>query len=155
MTQLLRNSGIDIEHERLGRDGCVSWIHIALINVGRFRQVFHQTRNPLDVLGSAQMLSEEVLDFMRNFIYVPAYIPTLSQWALAWVEWNKLIERHSSWRYQVENIDMLLEQGGHALSKKINSWGGKPVKLSSLIQQDEKIAERLVQTAKEYGYNLI
>jgi hypothetical protein len=60
MSSFLCASGLKIPHERPGRDGCVAWPMCVdsyrpwgnRSSRAKFQHVFHQVRNPLDVISS-------------------------------------------------------------------------------------------------------
>ena len=131
--KLLKQAGFRIGGERYGRrrlleeeaevDGVVSWQHVVLYK-DDFRQVFHQTRNPLEVIASAQTLHNgSFRKIFKNFekkpenikvkMFVRKLLPGLVkksviEWAmLSWVYWNELIENDSRvvYRYKIEDME--------------------------------------------------
>jgi len=131
--KLLKQAGFRIGGERYGRrrplekeakvDGVVSWQHIVLYQ-DDFGPVFHQTRNPLKVIASAQTLHNgSFRKIFKNFeknpenikvkMFVRKLFPGLVkksviEWAmLSWASWNELIENDSRvvYRYKIEDME--------------------------------------------------
>jgi len=179
MAEVLNQSGYDIKHEKPGVDGCVSW-PMAVdsyspwgpMSNDRFEHVFHQVRNPLNVINSwivnIEDLNRDEWKFIRN--HVPQIHPTDSLIVSAtkyWIYWNKLAESRSEWRYKIEefkdNLPEFMERSGiivdvdqmEKISTSYNSWKKITTKLTwSMLKQELplELYEELESLALKYGY---
>jgi hypothetical protein len=109
----LQRLGLDIPHERLGRDGISSWT-MAIATEKRpfgppssqvsFEQVFHQVRDPIAAIASCMTFNRESWDFISRHIRFPPNAPLLVMAARYWLEWNERAEQVATWRYRVEDL---------------------------------------------------
>jgi hypothetical protein len=132
MWNILRASGVSVGGERNGSvsaisneppvKGVVSWLHI-IDRTSRFDRILQQVRNPLDVISSAQTLSNVSLEFMFKILNAPRVWllflkfrrkvrmienKKVALWTMyTWLKWNQMIERDSRliYRYQVEKLE--------------------------------------------------
>ena len=111
---ILQKMGIDAPHERLGRDGIVSWTMAPPSEVRpfgpptsqvTFDHTFHQVREPLETISSCATFNDESWDFICAHIDCPREAPILVRSALYWLLWNEKAEDIAEWRYRVEDID--------------------------------------------------
>ncbi len=102
-------------------EGVVAWPQVGLCP-DRFDPIIHQVRNPVDVISSAQTLTNGAFRLMFRQTAAPRRWHTLlrprrlfpfitrrlaAKWAMhTWLEWNRLIERQNRviYRYKVEDI---------------------------------------------------
>jgi hypothetical protein len=123
-TQLLKNYGIDIGHERFGSDGVCSWIHagngdidgvLCAAGVTTYQVVLHQIRHPLLAITSARLSGDAYIRHVRSNLerelpdvqgYPTEHPETTRFWMLSWVEWNRKIERQFkiALRYRIEDL---------------------------------------------------
>lgn len=81
---VLQAVGLDMPHEVLGKDGTVSWKHIApgeFVVIGKqrtqtipvidFTHIIHQVRHPLAVIASSQTFSESTWAYMEQRLGLP------------------------------------------------------------------------------------
>ena len=115
----LQRMGLDVRHERLGRDGISSWT-MAVTSENRmygppssaasFEQIFHQTREPLDAISSCLSFSDSSWDFICENVECPRTASTVIRAATYWLLWNEEAEKIATWRYRIEDFpDILLE----------------------------------------------
>lgn len=120
MATLLRQSGYDINHERPGEVGCVSW-PMAVGSFSpwgplaeeKFQYVFHQVRNPLDVITSWRLnLSDIARDEWK---FIRTHVPEISEddtllihCAKYWYYWNLKVEKRTEWRYRIEDVNQII-----------------------------------------------
>lgn len=114
-----RRLGLDIPHEKLGRDGIASWTMATPAavrpygpptDVVRFRHVFHQVRHPLHVIASVESFEPASWAFIGMHIECGRDEPVVLRGARYWLHWNELAERMAEWRYRVEDIDTVLDE---------------------------------------------
>ena len=113
MTFVLRRLGLDVPHERLGRDGMASWtmaVEAAERPYGppsdavRFEHVFHQVRHPLAVIRSVETFGPGSWEFVYAHTPCRPEDPPLVRGAKYWLHWNDHAERAACWRYRVEDV---------------------------------------------------
>lgn len=112
-SKALQAAGLDVGHERLGRDGIVSsmWAldvdeYPAYHEQGpqpEFDVILHQVRHPLDAIGSLTTALPE--SWAWNARYMPiANKPVLEKAALYWYLTNLIAEKRASWTYRIESL---------------------------------------------------
>lgn len=131
-TTLLQKSGYDINHERYGRDGSVSWPMVANWYYPEeeqeaqeaFSHAFHQVRHPLAVISS---LVSGFTDWSTpggipwfntaSWLFVRERVPEITETdsfvvfaAKYWYYWNLLAEKRSEWRYQIESFKEIVPE---------------------------------------------
>jgi len=113
MTFVLRRLGLDVPHERLGRDGMASWtmaVEAAERPYGpasdavQFEHVFHQVRDPLAVIRSVETFGPDSWAFVYAHTSCRPEDPPLVRGAKYWLHWNDHAERLACWRYRVEDV---------------------------------------------------
>jgi hypothetical protein len=116
-TFVLRRLGLDVPHERLGRDGIASWtmaVDAAERPYGppsdavRFEHVFHQLRHPLAVIRSVETFGPESWSFVYAHTPCSPDDPILVRGAKYWLSWTAHAERSASWTYRVEELPTAL-----------------------------------------------
>ncbi|MEI8365611.1 MAG: hypothetical protein WCF65_04250 [Parachlamydiaceae bacterium] len=125
MATFLRESGLDINHERIGSDGCVSWPLVVNsfspwgpITNEEYIHVFHQVRHPLNVITSwfinLDSLTRDEWVFIRRHIpEIRDHDSLIVQCAKYWYYWNLKAEKMAEWRYRIEDIDSIIPEFGH------------------------------------------
>lgn len=122
--------GLDMAHEKPGgRDGCVSWPMVfnsyspwgPVEPQPTFKHIFHQVRNPLDVISSWYInlsdLNRDEWIFIRSHIKEIMFEDSLLvSCAKYWYYWNLYAEKMSEWRFRVEDIENEL----HTFITKLN-----------------------------------
>jgi hypothetical protein len=116
----LRRMGLDVRHERLGRDGISSWTMAVRTerrpygppsSASSFKQIFHQTREPLQVIQSCLSFTESSWDFISENVPCPRIAPLIIRAATYWLLWNEKAEEIATWRYRIEDFpDLALEE---------------------------------------------
>jgi len=136
-SQLLQESGLVIGHERLEKDGCVSW-PMALDGEYEvwgpsakglhFKHVFHQVRHPLDVISSWHTNTGEATPgLLKTWKYVYDHIPQIKpeepllvRCAKYWYYWNLEAEKKAEWRYRIEDINLVVDEMEQRLGVSLN-----------------------------------
>ena len=110
---VLRELGLDVGHESLGRDGIVSSIFAVRADKyppyhcsvrPEFDVVLHQVRNPLDTIASLETSLDVSWDFTCPITGVDRNAPILQRSAEHWYHWNLICEEISDWRYRIEDL---------------------------------------------------
>ena len=180
MAQFLKASGLQVEHEAPGADGCVSWPMVVNMynpfgwpadNV-KFHHIFHQVRNPLDVITSFYInlpeLNRHEWGFIRSQIpEINPDDPLLVQCAKYWYYWNLKAEYMAEWTYRIENLENVLpefqsrlnvqfdQENLHRIPNTINHW--TPIDYTFTWEDLQSTLPRDLFTdieamAKRYGY---
>lgn len=178
--RLLQALGLEVGHETVGRDGAVSWKHITTgtfeVNKKRrrrvqhidsegFTTVLHQVRHPLRTIASMQTLGEATWAYMAKFTSMTGDEPVLRRAMIAYLEWNRLIEKRAAWCFRIEHFEQvfpefcrrlgLLEQPLPQLTVGARDSRTKrysPVTWDDLARVDGDLAERVRRRAVVYGY---
>lgn len=123
--QLMQALGLDVYHEKVGKDGTASWKHITTgtfeINKKRkhtktgidgdgFDVILHQVRHPLKVVSSMQTFGDATWNYMAKFIELDRTAPVPVQAMQAYAGWNRLIEQKAQWRFQIEQIEAVFQE---------------------------------------------
>lgn len=127
--------GLDIQHERKGQDGIVSWFQAinpwtrtdahwpswrGKFRIHRgdcFRQVFHQVRHPLAVIGALTTHKHGSRLYMAracNLSTRAEHIRGIAFTARVWICWNSILDRFADWRYRIEDtsaVEVCLRAG--------------------------------------------
>lgn len=114
MATVLQTIGLDVGHERLGRDGAVSGIWtVESDSYPSFHQqgprphfdlVLHQVRHPLPTIGSVTTGSPESWEFNCRFIPATLKEPLLIRCAKYWLYWNRIAQEQATFTYRIENL---------------------------------------------------
>ena len=109
----LQRLGLEVPHERLGRDGISSWT-MAVTAESRpygppssavsFQHIFHQVREPLATITSCMTFNEQSWDFICHHVECPPLAPVLIKAAIYWLLWNQKAEEIATWRYRIEDF---------------------------------------------------
>jgi hypothetical protein len=113
VTFVLRRLGLDVGHERIGRDGVASWCLIpGAVETPwgpsstdlTFEVVLHQVRHPLAVINSVATLKDSSWRFIYEHVPVSPHDPIALRGAAYWYHWNAAAERRATLTYRVEGI---------------------------------------------------
>lgn len=181
IADVLQSCGLDIGHEVMGRDGCSSWFMCVEAKKFpwknrpsayriHFDHIFHQVRNPLDVISSVYATEhpKALKFFSENIPQINAEDAPLVKCAKYWYYWNLYAERKSEWRYQVEQIDTALDEMsvrlGIYLDKKVlktisrsTNHRDRPVKITWTQLRAEipsNLFSKIQKMALRYGYSI-
>jgi hypothetical protein len=112
-TFVLRRLGLDVGHERLGKDGIASWalaVEADVVPWGpslatlTFDVVLHQTRHPLRVANSVVSFREESWRFICDHVPCSLDDPLPLRAAAYWYHWNIAAEVKADVTFRVEDI---------------------------------------------------
>lgn len=188
---LLQAAGKNYGHEVLGEDGTVSWLHIskggkvswlpeeidgfsfgesvdkraAVEEQSKWEKIIHLVRNPLDVISSAQTLSDEAFEYMfASLKDSPGGERSLRWYMWTWLKWNESIEKVSEYRFKVEDLSIesevlykFLKLTGSKVpqqfpSKNVNARPHNNYTWLDLEIADKELCEAVKCKAREYGY---
>jgi hypothetical protein len=116
---VLRRLGLDVRHERIGRDGIASWCMAvdadrAPWGVPRsayeFTNVFHQVRHPLAAIASCTTFKDESWRFIRESVGCTPDESVLLRAAQYWLLWNERAEAGATWRYRIEDLPIVFPE---------------------------------------------
>lgn len=177
---ILQKCGLEVRQEGFGRDGCAAW-HMAVDSDNMpwgtqkghsFRHVFHQVRDPLDVISSwyINKMSERSWNYIyKNVPQIRPDEPFLAQCAKYWYYWNLAAEKKAEWRYRIEDIELVFDEMsqrlGVPLSNKVFTLVPKDANTRLPITEKVKWSdlkevltkedlERIEAMALKYGYSV-
>lgn len=177
--EVLMRSGYDIKHEKPGVHGCVSWPMAVNsyspwgpMSNDDFEHVFHQVRNPLNVINSwivnISNLKRDEWQFIRR--HVPEIKEDDSVIVSAvkyWIYWNKMADAISEWRYRIEDFKEILPEFMQRaeieidlnefdkIATNFNTWSEITTKLTWEQLKNElpdELYKLLENLSNEYGY---
>jgi hypothetical protein len=182
MAEVLRAAGWKIQHERVKRDGAVSWelvfddtqhVPWGSARKGRkFAHTFHQVRHPLRTISTVYHAEEPL---QRSWDYIQAHIPEISpqdsllvKSAKYWYYWNLKAEAMSEWTYQLENFGQVREEFERRVGKRVPRVAIESVPRNinassphhqftwEELQQelDPELYDNIRHLAEHYGYKL-
>jgi hypothetical protein len=177
ITYVLRNCGLNVDHEENAGYGIVSWpmavdssnsVWGPPSNRYRFKHIFHQVRHPLKAIASA------TTEPTRSWAYICQHCKNIKMHdkplvkaAKYWYYWNLLAEKKAEWTYRIEDIENALDEMSRRLSiplskkalgrisKKTNSrrhasYTWKDIKAAI----NPKLYAKILEMARRYGYNV-
>jgi len=177
--EVLKYLGLDVGHERLGKDGIISWplavmplkesvwgpnIMKVLKNYGEETPILHQVRDPIKTISSCRYIKGV------SWRYIEKYIPSngckLKKAMQYWYYWNKAAEDVSEFTYRVENLKNELPRIFEAykmeffykdidiIRKTINKnrKDNMALTLKDMLSIDAELTFKIVRMAKRYGY---
>jgi hypothetical protein len=112
--------GLDVGHERPGKDGISSFqyavdtdrvpFHSVDQNRGRkwydFDRIIHVVRNPAHVIASAAFTDMNgAIEWQAKFVDVDLKANPVRQAVQTWIGWNRLIEEYTMERVRVEDAE--------------------------------------------------
>lgn len=119
MSLLLQRLGLDVRHEKLGRDGIVAW-PLAVratttpwgpaVTPEHFGEVFHQVRHPLAVIRSVATFKPHSWAYVYAHTSATPADPVVLRGAKYWLEWNEHAERIATWRYRIEDVGVVFDE---------------------------------------------
>lgn len=172
LSKYLQSLGIDVGHEKMGKDGIVSWmfaidnasevpysIDNSVPNDYQFKYKIHVIRNPYNAIQSVAMGSDslESWEYRKKFINLNMNLNKYELAIESYIKWNNLILSTSpDLSVQLENceeiiVDFLrsknikLKDGDDSISKKTNTRSYNYLKKSELVDElsDEYIDKLL------------
>lgn len=132
---VLANEGLDVGHEKVRPDACVSWKHRTV----RAKHVFHQVRNPVDCIRSMTTCRKRTIEKLlkitnsRRVVRNPtrwsaacskatgllpdqrlAFLAPFSTWLLwcmlVYLRYNQFLAKLAEWTYRIESLPAVWRQ---------------------------------------------
>lgn len=114
--KLMQNLGLDIQHEKMGKDGISSWWFTPdshLNSKFKFDKVFHQVRHPLQQIKSCYQLGDRsgvMWRFICQYASIDLKEPKLLRCAKYYYYWNLEAEKKAELTFKIEDIDKIFEE---------------------------------------------
>lgn len=163
--------GHDIGHERVGKDGVSSWMFAATDNtypwgVGKktdynFKMIVHQIRHPLQVISSLSTIHNISWKFIAKHINLNPELNDIQKRMKMWIEWNKLCESQTNFRYRIENFDQAVQRICNNLHisykpakivKNLNARNHIDLSWKQLVDADKQLCKEIISMMSRYGY---
>jgi hypothetical protein len=179
-SKLFNELGVKIGHERLERNGIVSWTLVPDTNNNIWgpsynsikcakMPIVHQVRDPLAVISSTMRVfsKNKSWKFIGQFIPIIEQDPVIIKAMKYWYYWNLIAEKKSIHSYRVENIenelDKLIDIGGfkikadkdivlRSISKNTHSREHLSLSWDDLRKTDIFLTKKILEMSKRYGY---
>jgi len=173
MARALQRCGLDMPHERLGRDGTVSSLYCFdapwypgkkhAVPRPEFDVILHQARHPLNSIASIQ--TGKSWDWTCQFLPVGEDAPLLQRACYNWLVFNEEAEGQARYTYRIEalvNAWPTLQRliGFEApysaiadLPHTINSRKHSSVTWDNVREAAPKIYDDIRAAAERYGYS--
>jgi len=167
MLHTLRHCNVAVGHGKLECEGAVLWDWTRRVNPTRFRNAWHQTRDPLKTIAS--IAASAKMFWHRMGATIPGLdlcdSPVLKA-MVYWAWWSVECESRTHWRYRVEDVrdgsetwleicdrlgleDMLFP----AVATGLNGKPHDELTWSDLAAADEPLAARIAEMDERYGYD--
>lgn len=161
---LLSAIGLDVKHEKAGKNGMADW-HSAVIRQDEKTIILHQLRDPIKVMGSLTTFNPYSWDYINKFIPMPDNL--LQKCMLYWLYWNRLttVIQSKPLLYQVELIHLEWDKICHHINipettelpeipKDMNHRNHPQLEWWQLEEQDQKLVDEIRKQAGLYGYEM-
>jgi hypothetical protein len=116
---LLQRLGLDVRHEKMGRDGIAAWT-LAVASerppwapaaaLESFEEIYHQVRHPLAVIRSVATFKPSSWEYICEHTSATPQDPVLLRAAKYWLDWNRHAELVGTWRYRIEDLDDVFDE---------------------------------------------
>lgn len=179
MSKFLQASGLDVEHEYMNSEGCVSWLMASRIKSTpwgplsinyKFDHVFHQVRSPIKVIQSVyNFFPVDLWPWIYDVVpEIKRTDPLLVRSVKYWYYWNLLCEDVAEWRFRIEDFDVQYEEMAERLGlqfddmvlglidKGTNKKDGKIEQVTwEMLKQnlDSDFYEKVCNLTRRYGYH--
>lgn len=160
MSRVLQAQGLDVGHEKMGRDGIASWCLAAgddirlpdwhepvAIDPGERWLRIHQVRHPLDVIASwAFTVPDDVTAWALHQASSLVSGHKIRDAMNYWCEWNALAATRAALTIRVEDI-----RSRHPI---VNARRHDKLSASEICAVDPTLFRRVQSMAKGYGYDI-
>lgn len=120
ISKVLNQAGLDVGHEKLGRDGAVSplWLvsdrrYPAYHQQGsrpEFDIILHQVRHPLGAIASLTTTAPKSWKWLLKHVPIDPRSHVLQMSAEFWLHWNIKAEDAAVYTYRIENLEWSWEK---------------------------------------------
>ena len=165
---LNRTFGIDVRHERVGKNGGIGWPMMDR-DPADFDLVLHQVRHPLFVFRSLGTHDKSLWRRVARHVGPLPPGKTLQRYMHYWVNWNLMAESRASFTYRLADL-----KAGTEVVRLISEAVGLPAKdvsmgrmnrrngrrgfmrrmptWAQLFRADEELASKVVEMSIRYGF---
>lgn len=105
MSLALQKAGLDVGHERMGKDGTVDASFGPRVDSSKF-VVLHQVRRPIPVISYLPYALESSWRRVAHYVKLIEK-PLLLRAMQFWIDWNLIAEKVARWTYRIEDIDTM------------------------------------------------
>jgi len=170
---VLKACGLDVEHERCGKDGAVSgfWAidapeYPAYTKHGKrpeFDVILHQVRHPLNAIASMMTARPKSWEWVCKFTTLERVENKVEQAANYWLFWNELCEHIADYTYSVESIETHWDTISTLLGIDCEFPAGIPTNINSRVHgyitwddivENTQNWERIMELSIKYGYTI-
>ena len=157
--------GCQFENVVIDHDGAATTGYSDASLRDHYDLILHQLRSPMDVIASAQTLTDGSLAYIDNKIGIRRYDDRILQGARYWLEWNKAAYRICDFSYRIEDLwrqlpnicDLIgipctIPGNEEALRQQRNSRPHTAVSANHIKERDIDLYHDLVDTAEAFGY---
>lgn len=177
ISNLINAMGYSCKYEKRNPEGfTASWKHIKSGTFEKpcgetdivcdFDKIIHQVRHPLKVIASSTTLWTMSMNYMGQFIDLPDPIVnkdnTIKNCMITWLQWNEMIEKKATWRYQIEQLYDIQKEWCRQLEipfqeipnpeRRTNAREHIKLTWDDLYKSDEMLAAAVQIRADRYGY---
>ena len=170
-TVVLRTLGLQVEHERQGKDGSVTgqfWYGDWKLE--DYNVILHQVRNPLNVIASCTKMRIRNPRVITHLAEISGSKLTNEQrrnkvlrYMVTWLGFVKWVDSICAWKYRVEDMSdvfpRLCKEFGLStttplppIPNNINHLQHRTLTYANLRSLDSNLAEQIYTKACEYGY---
>lgn len=124
VSYLIDQLGLDVGHERMGRDGIASWYMAVASDRSPFgpasadylfKIILHQVRHPLAVIPSTLSFKGRSWDYICENLGLDPHQEPLRLGLAYWYSWNLRAGELADWRYRIEDIADIFSEFCHRL----------------------------------------
>ena len=177
-SKIFKASGLDVGHEKWGKDGIVSWFNtieplkcdytLSTCRSNKIKKIdkreyiiLHQVRNPLKTIASMHSISNISWDYVYKELDISREKSCLYRCMQFWLMWNQKAEVHAYFTFRVENMDkewplIMRCMGTTNVFNKgylgIHSRKHREVTWDDLYNEDEYLAKSIENKSRSYGY---
>lgn len=165
ISKLFQEHGIDVGHEKMGKDG-IAWWYLAVHRNLKGR-IVHQVRHPLAVIGSMTTLLPASWDYIGVHVGFSRNESLIQMAMRTWLYWNDMAHHIAHYHYLVEDalhgqFDKLCDLAGWDAKLKspvltpttINSRPHPELSWSDLDREKPSLAIAIRSMAQTYGYEV-
>jgi hypothetical protein len=163
--KILQSIGLDFGHEKDGKDGAIGGIFFkGDRDLSSYGQIFHQVRHPLNVISSSTTCKPSSFKkvFEKTGLGEMNEKDPLRRAMLSWVFYTSWAEKHSVWRYKIEDIktiwpELLFRMGLDKIDlpdvpANTNARKHKNYTWDELTKKDPMLTIGIKESARRFGY---
>ena len=164
---ILRSIGLDFGHEEDGTDGAIGGIFFHEKRyLDSYGQIFHQLRHPLKTISSSTTCKADSFKKVFREIGIDDIWEDepLRRAMLSWIHYVKWAERHSVWRYKIEDFPKIWPELLFRMNVPRVELPNLPVNINTRLHQsytwndlmaaDSELTKTIKDMAWRFGYEL-